>query len=171
GQGDADAADIGLALDADIEQAGMEGDGHRQPGEDEIGRVVERIADALARAEGAGDHQRGGPERIFAHDENDETGDQEGHREIDQRDEPVFRPVRQLCERCAHYSAASILSSTPAISRPSSPSGVSGERSPTMRPANMTNTRSASERISSSSTETSRIALPASRISMIRLWM
>ena len=40
-----------------------------------------------------------------------------------------------------------------------------------MRPSNMTRMRSASARISSSSTETSRIALPASRISIRRRWM
>lgn len=58
----------------------------------------------------------------------------------------------------------------PAINMPSSRSSVSAvRRSPMMRPSNMTITRSDSDRISSSSTETSSTALPASRSSTMRL--
>ena len=56
----AEAGDIGLALAADVEQAGMEGDRHREPGEDEVGGVEQREADALAVAEGAVDQDDGG---------------------------------------------------------------------------------------------------------------
>ena len=41
----AKAGDIGLPLAADVEQAGMEGHRDGKAGEDEIGRVVERVAD------------------------------------------------------------------------------------------------------------------------------
>jgi hypothetical protein len=51
-QRDAEPADIGLALAADIEQPAMEGDRDRQTGEDEAGRVIERVGDVLAAAEG-----------------------------------------------------------------------------------------------------------------------
>ena len=46
-EADAQPAEIGLALAADVEQAGMEGDRHREAGEDEVGGVVERVADRL----------------------------------------------------------------------------------------------------------------------------
>ena len=50
---DAEAGDIGLAVAADVEQAGMEGDRDRKAGEDEVGGVEEREADALGIAERA----------------------------------------------------------------------------------------------------------------------
>ena len=50
---DAEAGDIGLAVAADVEEAGMEGDGDGEPGEDEVRGVEEREADALGIAEGA----------------------------------------------------------------------------------------------------------------------
>ena len=43
-QSDAETAQIGLALGADIEQAGMEGDGKSEAGEDEIRRIEQRVA-------------------------------------------------------------------------------------------------------------------------------
>ena len=79
-QRDAEAADIGLALAADVEQAGMEGDGDGEAGEDEVGGVVEREADALAVAERAVDHEPHGLERVLADDEDDQAGDEEGGR-------------------------------------------------------------------------------------------
>ena len=60
-QRDAEAAEIGLALAADVEQAGMEGDGDREAGEDEVGGVEEREADALAVAERALDQDAAPP--------------------------------------------------------------------------------------------------------------
>src|SRR6478736_3468038 len=148
----------------------MEGDCDGKTGEDEGGGVVQREAEIFAAAEGAVDQVIGRFQRIFTDEQHDETGDEEGNSEVDQRDEAVFDPARKLSIGGAH-SAASLRPSTPAISRPSSPSVASGSRSPTTRPANMTRIRSDRARISSSSTETSRTALPWSRISMIRLWM
>src|SRR5690606_2109509 len=133
-------------------QAAMKGDRDRQAGEDEIGGIIQREADAFAIAEGALDQQACGAQRTLADGEHDETRDQERHREIDQRDQAVIHPGGQFCVGYTH-SAASLASSTPAIRSPSSPSLVEGERSPTMRPSNITRTRSDSERISSSSTE------------------
>jgi hypothetical protein len=66
----------------------------------------------------------------------------------------------------------SVFSVIPAIRRPSSRwFVVAGSRSPTMRPSNITAIRSDIDMISSSSTDTRRIALPASRSSMMRWWM
>ena len=56
----------------------MEGDRHRKTGEDEVGGVVERVGDACAVAEGAFDQDDGGAERIFADQQDDEAGDDEG---------------------------------------------------------------------------------------------
>ena len=48
---------VGLALGADVEQAGLEGERHREAREDEVGRVVEREAERLAAAEAADDQR------------------------------------------------------------------------------------------------------------------
>ena len=53
GERRAEAGDIGLALDADVEQAGVEADRDREAGEDEARRVIEREADAFEIAERA----------------------------------------------------------------------------------------------------------------------
>ena len=74
----AEAADIGLPLAADVEQAGVEGDGDGEAGEDEVGGVVERVADRLAVAERAVDQELGGLERVLADQEDDQPGDEEG---------------------------------------------------------------------------------------------
>jgi hypothetical protein len=47
---DAEAADVGLPLAADVEQAGVVGDGHGEAGEDEVRRVEERVADRVLGA-------------------------------------------------------------------------------------------------------------------------
>ena len=44
----------------------MEGDGDGEPGEDEVGGVVERVADRLGIADGAEDQRLEGLERILA---------------------------------------------------------------------------------------------------------
>ena len=79
-QPDAEPAEIGLALAADVEQPGMEGDRDREAGEDEVGGVVERVADRLDIAEGAVTSSSHRLERVLADEEHDEPGDQEGER-------------------------------------------------------------------------------------------
>ena len=49
-----------------VEEAGMESDRDRESREDEIRRVIEREADALGRAEAAGDQNARRLERAFA---------------------------------------------------------------------------------------------------------
>jgi hypothetical protein len=49
----AQPAQHGLAFAADVEQPAVKGHRHRQPGEDEGGGVVQRVAEAARRAEGA----------------------------------------------------------------------------------------------------------------------
>ena len=55
---------------ADIEQKAVKGDGDGEPGKDEIGGVVERVADCLGIAEGAIREDRDRLERIFAKRQN-----------------------------------------------------------------------------------------------------
>ena len=100
--GDAETTEIGLPLAADVEQPAMESDGDGEPGEDEVRRVIEREADALAIAERALDHQPRRLDRAFADDQHDEPGDEEGDDEIDQRDHPEIDPDRQLGIGTAH---------------------------------------------------------------------
>ena len=53
GERRAQAGDIGLALDADVEEARVKADRDREAGEDEAGGVIEREADAFEIAERA----------------------------------------------------------------------------------------------------------------------
>ena len=160
------AGDIGLALDADVEEPGVETDGDRKAGEDETGRVVKREAEAFEVAERAGDQNLHRLQRILADRQHDETGNDEGRGDIDERNQRHVGPRRQGLERRAHAAR----SSTPAMRRPRSWALVSpGFLSPVMRPPHKTMIRSLRAKISSSSTETSRTALPASRWATIRL--
>ena len=62
----AQATDIGLPLTADVEHHGVKGDGDGEPGKDEIGGVIQRIAEAAIVDEGAFQHHRDRGERILA---------------------------------------------------------------------------------------------------------
>ena len=97
-------AQIGLPLAADVEQPGMEGQRHRQPGEDQVGGVVERVAHRLAIAEGAVDQGLDGLDRALADQDDDEAGDQERQRQVEQRQEAIVGPGGQLA-RGGHQAA------------------------------------------------------------------
>ena len=87
------AADIGLPIDADVEQPGMEAHGDREAGENEAGGVIEREADALEIAERSADQQLDRLPRAFADHGNDQAGDQERGGDVEQRDEPDVGPA------------------------------------------------------------------------------
>src|SRR4029453_12825229 len=92
---------------ADVEQAAMEGDGDGEPGEDEIGGVEQGESDVLAAAEGALEQDDGGAERVFADQEHDEAGDDEGDDQVYERDQAVVDPARKFRIRDAHSAAPS----------------------------------------------------------------
>ena len=77
----------------------MEGHRHGQPGEDEVGGVVEQIAPALERAHRALQHDPHGLERVLADDDDDEARHQQRHDEVEQRDQPQIDPARQFAPR------------------------------------------------------------------------
>ena len=101
-QGHAEAADIGLALAADVEQAAVEGDRDREAREDEAGGVEQRVADRLAIAEGAEDQELDRLERVLAEEQHDQAGDQERRGEVEQRQQPEVHPGRQLTRARGH---------------------------------------------------------------------
>ena len=151
---DAKATHRRLTLAADVEQPGVIGDRDREAGEDEVGGVVEGIAPAIGRPECARDHHLQRHPRALTDQQDHRPRDRECKHQRDQRRQNEIRPARHPLHYC----------SAPAIIRPSSVAVVSaGLRSPMMRPSNMTATRSERAMISSSSTLTSRIAVPASR--------
>src|SRR5690606_22525623 len=159
---------------ADVEQPAMEGDGDREAGENEVRRVIEGEAEPVAIAERAIEHDAHRFDRIFPHRQHHDAADDEGQRHVEDRQQDDIDPAGQGHGRAHGLASAGDFPSAfmPAIRRPSSPSSaVAGSASPTIWPSNRTTMRSESERISSSSTETSRMALPASRILMIWLWM
>ena len=91
-EGGAEAAEGRLTFAADVEQPGMIGDRDRKPGEDEIRRVEQREAEALARAEAALDQEPRRGERIFADAEHHEPGDEERRRPPRPRERGSCRP-------------------------------------------------------------------------------
>ncbi len=102
-----EAGDVGLALDPDVEQAGVEAERDREAGEDEARRVIEREADALEIAERAPDQDLHRLERVLADGEHDEAGDDEGGGDVDQRDQRDVSPLRQGLEGRAHAASFS----------------------------------------------------------------
>ncbi len=98
----AEPGDIGLALDADIEQAGVEADRDGEAGEDEARRVIERKADAFEIAERAGDQDLHRLQRVLADRQHDEAGNDEGGGDVDQRDQRDVGPLRQRFQGRTH---------------------------------------------------------------------
>src|SRR4051812_20801427 len=138
-----------------------------------------------------------GADRVAAgRDQDDHASDQEGEEDGEDRNDDapgllrervarreagrvalrrLARPqVRWRSEgrrlRAAHVAHAAAFRPPPVIATPSSSSATLGGNSPTISPSNMTRIRSESERISSSSSETSRIARPSSRSATSRRW-
>src|SRR5262249_37778499 len=165
-KGHGEAAEHLLACAADIEEAGMEGEGDGKAGEDEGGGVIEGEADAFRIAEGAVDKDGERRHGIGADGEDDKPRQQQRRDEVQERQQDVIGPARQLSRR-SHATSSRM----PAIPRPSSPQpAFPGSVATTPQPA-MTRIRSATAPISSSSTETRRIAVSASRSARRRRWM
>jgi hypothetical protein len=99
---------VGLALAADVEQAAVEGDRDREPGEDEAGGVEQRVADRLSVAERAEDQQTHGFQRVLAEEQHDQAGDQERRRQVEERQEPEVHPARQLTRARRHQACVSL---------------------------------------------------------------
>jgi hypothetical protein len=95
-QARAQAAHDGLPLAADVEQAAMEGDGHRQPREHEGGGVVQRVADAGRRAEGALGQQREHLGGVEAHEQRHAAGHQQRDGQVDGGQQGHVHPARQF---------------------------------------------------------------------------
>ncbi len=70
-QRNAEASHVGLTLRANVEQAGMIRHGKGKAGENEIGRVEQSIANALAIKKCALDNYRGGLERVLSYGKQD----------------------------------------------------------------------------------------------------
>ena len=72
GKGHAQAAQCRLALTADVEQARVKGNRHRQPREHEIRGVIERVSPAIAGAERTIYHKLDRCHRVFANGQNNQ---------------------------------------------------------------------------------------------------
>ncbi len=185
----ADAAQHRLAFAADVEQPRMKCHRDRQAGEDEGRRVVQRVAQADAAAEGALDQQRQRLPRVLADEQHDEAGDEQRERKVEAagRQGRASAAVGRTSSPGTPRDALQCdrTGSGPALSRSRRPRprrlahhaaergfvALRDRRSPTMRPPAITSTRSASARISSSSDDTTSTASPASRIARRRPWM
>ena len=73
----------------------MEGDRHRQAGENVVGGVIKRVADGFGIAQRPGQHEFNRLEGIGADGEHDQPGDDEGEQDIGQGDQPDIGPARQ----------------------------------------------------------------------------
>src|SRR6185312_7595178 len=149
----------------------MERDRDGEAGEYEIGGVVERVADGDGILHHAPGHDAHGVQRIDADDQHHQPSDQQSLDQVDDRQQSDIDPARQCDLRCPAHAASPAWACALAIMRPSVRSSASSPlTSPTMRPWNITRMRSLKDMTSSSSTETSRIAQPASRKAMSCRW-
>ena len=154
-----------LALGADIEQAGAQGEGHRQAGDDQRRRVDDHVGYILGPGENPFDYDPVGLQRIEPGQQHDEAAEQkaEGNRHQGNRQRTLEKFLLQRDAVAAHAGA-------PAIIRPILFSSASAASStPMILPSKITAMRSETLMISSSSKEISSTALPLSRCS-IRAW-
>ena len=77
-----------------------------KPGEDEVGRVIEREADRLAAAEAAVEERARGRPGIDADGRHHEAADQEGRGDADQRHEHEIGPAGQRASRASRRQAS-----------------------------------------------------------------
>src|SRR2546426_405760 len=108
-QRDAETADVGLTLRADIEQATVKGDGDRQTGEDEVGRIVERVADRLGVPDRAVREKPEGPCGTFADQDDHDRGEQQRQGEVDHRQQRRSDPAAPGATRGRRFHSADYL--------------------------------------------------------------
>ena len=82
----------GLPFTADIEEAGMKSHRDGKAREDEVGRVVKRVAERVVIAQCATDHQAKRLDRINADGQHDEACKEQGHQHIEYRDDNDLNP-------------------------------------------------------------------------------
>ena len=80
----------------------MEGDGDGEAGENEIGGVVQGVAQGLSVAEGAVDHPAQGFDGVFADDGDDQASDHERQQDIDAGQDDDIDPRGEFAAR--HWS-------------------------------------------------------------------
>src|SRR3546814_930476 len=114
-EGGAEAADVGLPLAADIEQAGVEGDGHGEAGEHEVCGVVEGVADGEVIAKGAVEDDLHREHRVDADEPQDDAGDEEGERDVDERDQRHVDPARDPAGGRAHSGFTAMAPGRPGL--------------------------------------------------------
>src|SRR5215217_9549458 len=181
-------ADGVLALNPDVEQPGLEGDGHGQAGEDQRGGPAEDERDRVAVEQPVVPHGAGHLGHVAPvplDDQDDQDADDGRDHQRDGRGEQLQAPAAQalapgdagrgllglrLRRRALlldlHAAGSSSPPRAPVMYRPSSLMVASAPRNwATMRPSWMTPTRSARARISSRLEEISSTATPSSRAS------
>ena len=94
--GHAKPAQTRLPLAADIEQRRVIGDGHGQPGEDEVGGVIQRKAPAIAGPHRPGHHGLQRFPRAFPDGEDHQRGNRCRQQKRDQRRQDHIRPFWHL---------------------------------------------------------------------------
>src|SRR5215211_5922009 len=135
--------DIKLSLAADVEQPGPEGHGHGEAGEDKGRRVEQGPADACGRPEGSSEERRVDRDGIVSGRHHDHRTDQEREEDGDKGEHQGSACVHEhpaeveasLLRLLAAFLAHGLVSSRPAIRRPSCSSVASGPTSPTILPA------------------------------------
>ncbi len=107
-EADAEPTDIGLPLPTDVEQPGMERDRDRKPGEHEIGRVIERVADGFRISERAVDENAHRFERVGPDREHDQPGEEKCDQHVRDRNQSDLDPTRQRLAGRAHAAGAPV---------------------------------------------------------------
>ena len=156
-QGGAQPAQSGLTLATDIEQTGMKSHGDGQSGKDKAGGVIQRVTQAPSAAKSAVDQRGKHLRRVLPDQGHHAARGQQRDGQAHHRQQRHIGPARQS-GRCTHTPA-------PAIKRPKRSCEHSAiAKLPVIRPWYITNTRSDSASISSSSLDTTSTAQPASRM-------
>jgi len=141
----------------------MKGDRYSKPGKNKIGGVIQRIPEGFVITEGTSQHDDYSFKRVNPDRQHDQAGREQRQQNIQDRYQDDFDPGWQGYGGCIHAA----LSKAFAIISPSVVLSASAPRtSPTILPSNITSMRSLRAMISSSSTDTSSTAQPASRISI-----
>src|SRR5215213_3718940 len=158
---------IGLTFGANIEEPGVIGDSKSQAGENEVRRVKQRVPQPFGLTKGAFNDDPRCLQWIFADGDQKNGGEGKGGCKIEQGDQQEVGPPGKV-GMAVH---AALSGEIPAIIRLIALSAAAGVHSPTIKPLHMVKIRSDNALISSSSTDTSRMALPRSRKSISRRWI
>ena len=125
-KGQPDAPEHALALAADVEQPGVEGQRHCHPGKDQGGGVEDRLPDPDLAHENVSNVELDGLHRVFPDQDDQQPDDQKGENQLQQRHKAEVDDGVEFA-RLTHAAMPPVWvrSNSPAMSRPRLRSSIS----------------------------------------------